>query len=266
MTLNCIQQPHPHLNANLDNGILTLAINRPEAKNALYGQLYLTIASALDEADQNPDVRVVILRGENADFSAGNDMQDFMKFIQSPLQGKAGDTPPFVVLKSAAKFSKPLIAAVRGVAIGIGVTILLHADLVYTDNTALFQIPFVSLGLSPEGASSQLLIQQAGYHKAAELLLTAQKFNAEKALSAGLVNSIEDDVYATAHKQAQTLAALPLASLKQTKALMKHNLADILECIDHEADIFMKRVGSPEMMEAVQAFMQKRKPDFTQFN
>ena len=266
MTLNCIQQPHPHLNANLDNGILTLAINRPEAKNALYGQLYLTIASALDEADQNPDVRVVILRGENADFSAGNDMQDFMKFIQSPLQGKAGDTPPFVVLKSAAKFSKPLIAAVRGVAIGIGVTILLHADLVYTDNTALFQIPFVSLGLSPEGASSQLLIQQAGYHKAAELLLTAQKFNAEKALSAGLVNSIEDDVYAAAHKQAQILAALPLASLKQTKALMKHNLADILECIDHEADIFMKRVGSPEMMEAVQAFMQKRKPDFTQFN
>ena len=98
-------------------------------------------------------MRVVILRGQDADFSAGNDMQDFMKFIQTPLQAKAGDTPPFVLLKSAAKFSKPLIAAVRGVAIGIGVTILLHADLVYSDNTALFQIPFVSLGLSPEGAS-----------------------------------------------------------------------------------------------------------------
>ncbi|ANF82152.1 enoyl-CoA hydratase [Acinetobacter sp. NCu2D-2] len=266
MTLSCIQQPHPHLNANLDHGVLTLAINRPEAKNALYGELYLKIAQALDEADQSSDVRSVILRGESADFSAGNDMQDFMKFIQSPLEGKAGDAPPFVVLKSAAKFSKPLIAAVRGVAIGIGVTILLHADLVYSDNTALFQIPFVSLGLSPEGASSKLLIQQAGYHKAAELLFTAQKFNSEKALSAGLVNSIEEDPYATAQKQALQLAALPLASLRQTKALMKHNLQEIIECIDHEAEIFMQRVASPEMKEAVAAFMQKRKPDFSQFN
>ncbi|QIC70675.1 enoyl-CoA hydratase-related protein [Acinetobacter indicus] len=266
MTLSCIQQPHPHLNANLDNGVLTLAIQRPEAKNALYGELYLWIAQALDEADQNKDVRVVILRGADADFSAGNDMQDFMKFIQTPLQGKAGDTPPFVLLKAAARFSKPLITAVRGVAIGIGVTLLLHADLVYSDNTALFQIPFVSLGLSPEGASSKLLVQQAGFHKAAELLLTAQKFNSDKALSAGLVNSIEEDVYATAQQQAHILAALPLASLKQTKALMKHNLDEIIDCIDHEAEIFMKRVGSPEMMEAVQAFMQKRKPDFTQFN
>ncbi|NHC04138.1 enoyl-CoA hydratase [Acinetobacter sp. 187] len=266
MTLSCIQQPHEHLNAKLDNGILTLAIHRPKAKNALYGDLYLWLAKALDEADQDNSVRVVILRGEDADFTAGNDMQDFMKFVQTPFEGKAGDTPPFVVLKAAARFSKPLIAAVRGVAIGIGVTILLHADLVYSDNTALFQIPFVSLGLSPEGASSKLLVEQAGYHKAAELLLTAQKFNSEKALDVGLVNSIEDDVYAHVQKQAETLAALPLASLKQTKALMKHNLDEIIKCIDDEAVVFMQRVAQPEMMEAVTAFMQKRKPDFTQFN
>ena len=266
MTLRCIQQPHQHLNATLEHSILTLAIQRPEAKNALYSELYLWIAAALDEADQSRDVRVVILRGADADFTAGNDMQDFMKFVQMPLEGKAGDGPPFVLLKAAAKFSKPLIAAVRGVAIGIGVTVLLHADLVYSDNTALFQIPFVSLGLSPEGAASKLLIQQAGYHKAAELLFTAQKFNSEKALNAGLVNSIETDVYAHAQQQAQILAALPLASLKQTKALMKHNLQEIVDCIDNEADIFMQRVAQPEMMEAVQAFMQKRKPDFTQFN
>ena len=266
MTLSCIQQPHQHLDAKLEDGILTLAINRAEAKNALYGELYLCIAKALDEADQDKEVRVTILRGADADFSAGNDMKDFMAFIQSPLQGNAGDAPPFVLLKSAARFSKPLICAVRGVAIGIGVTILLHADLVYSDSTALFQIPFVSLGLSPEGAASKLLIQQAGYHKAAELLLTAQKFNSEKALNTGLVNSIEDDVYVHALKQAQTLAALPLASLKQTKALMKHNLQEIIECIDHEAEIFMQRVKSPEMAEAIAAFMQKRKPDFAQFN
>ena len=266
MTLSCIQQPHEHLNAKLDHGILTLAINRPKAKNALYGELYLWLAQALEEADQDNNVRVVILRGEDADFTAGNDMQNFMKFVQTPFEGKAGDTPPFVVLKAAARFSKPLIAAVRGVAIGIGVTILLHADLVYSDNTALFQIPFVSLGLSPEGASSKLLVQQAGYHKAAELLLTAQKFNSEKALDVGLINSIQEDVYAYAQQQAEALAALPIASLKQTKALMKHNLQDIVKCIDDEAVVFMQRVAQPEMMEAVSAFMQKRKPDFTQFN
>lgn len=266
MTLSCIQHAQQHLQANLQDGILTLAIDRSEAKNALYGDLYLSIAQALDEADQSPLVRVVILRGVDADFTAGNDMKDFLKFTQTPLTVKAGFTPPFVLLKAAARFSKPLICAVRGVAIGIGVTILLHADLVYADSSALFQIPFVSLGLSPEGASSKLLVQQAGYHKAAEYLLTANKFDSQVALQMQLINGIYDNVYEHAYHQAQHLAKLPLASLKQTKALMKHNLKEIIECIDHEAEIFMKRVASPEMAEAVAAFMQKRQPDFSQFN
>ena len=266
MTLSCIQQPHQHLQANLEDGVLTLAINRSEAKNALYGELYLWIAKALDEADTNKDVRVVIFRGAEQDFTAGNDMKDFMGFMQKPYEGKAGDQPPFVLLKAAARFSKPLIIAVKGVAIGIGVTILLHADIVFADNTALFQIPFVSLGLSPEGAASRLLVKQAGYQKAAELLFTAKKFDAATAVKANLVNEIVEDVYATAQQTAQHLAALPLASLKQSKALMKKDLAEIIACIDEEAEIFMQRVRSPEMMEAVQAFMQKRKPDFSQFN
>lgn len=250
MTLDCIQQPHPHLQANLEHGILTLAINRADAKNALYGELYLCIANAFDQADASKEVRVVILRGAEQDFTAGNDMKDFMGFIQKPLEGKAGDAPPFVLLKAAARFSKPLIIGVKGVAIGIGVTILLHADMVYADNSALFQIPFVSLGLSPEGAASRLLVQQAGYHKAAELLFTAKKFNAATAAQAGLVNDVVEDVYATAQQTAEQLAALPLASLKQTKALMKKDLADIITCVDEEAEIFMQRVRSPEMMEA----------------
>lgn len=266
MSLQCIQQPHPHLTAKLDCGILTLAINRAETKNALYGELYLFIAQALDEADQSSEIRVVILRGVDTDFTAGNDMKDFMQFIQKPHEGKAGDQPPFVLLKSAAKFSKPLIIAVRGVAIGIGVTLLLHADLVYADSTALFQIPFVSLGLSPEGAASQLLIRQAGYHRAAELLFTAKKFNAELAEKVGLVNEICEDAYLTAEQTATHLTALPLASLRQSKALMKHQLNEIIKCIDDEAEVFMQRVRSVEMQEAVQAFVQKRKPDFSQFH
>ncbi|AOA57672.1 enoyl-CoA hydratase [Acinetobacter larvae] len=266
MTLQCIQQPQPHLDAKIEAGVLTLAINRPDAKNALYSELYLQLAQALDEADQSSAVRVVILRGADQDFSAGNDMQDFMKFVKSPSQNKAGDEPPFVLLKAAARFSKPLIIAVKGVAIGIGVTLLLHADLVYSDDSAIFQMPFVSLGLSPEGGASRLLIQQAGYKRAAELLFTAQKFNSEKALHAGLINAVVDDVYAYAEQQAQHLAALPLASIKQSKALMKHNLDEILALVDAEAEIFMQRVKSPELLEAVQAFMQKRRPDFSQFN
>lgn len=217
MTLSCIQQPHQHLQANLEDGVLTLAINRSEAKNALYGELYLWIAKALDEADASKEVRVVIFRGAEQDFTAGNDMKDFMGFIQKPHEGKAGDQPPFVLLKAAARFSKPLIIAVKGVAIGIGVTILLHADLVYADNTALFQIPFVSLGLSPEGAASRLLVKQAGYQKAAELLFTAKKFDAATAVKANLVNDVVEDVYATAQQTAQQLAALPLHQLSKVR-------------------------------------------------
>ena len=266
MSLRCLEQPHPHLQAMLQDGVLSLAIHRPEAKNALYGELYLFIAEALDQADASPDVRVLLLRGAADDFSAGNDMQDFMAYIQQPPTGAASALPPFVLLKAAAKFSKPSLVAVSGVAIGIGVTLLLHADLVYSHPKAVFQLPFVSLGLSPEGGSSQLLVQQAGYHRAASILLTAQKFDAETAVQAGLVNSIAEDVYEQSARQATQLAALPLASLKQTKALMKHNLPEILKCLDDEAEIFMQRVQSPETREAVSAFMQKRQPNFMQFN
>lgn len=263
--IDCLHNTQPHLQAQLQNGILTLAINRPEAKNALYGELYLALEQALYQADQSTDVRVVILRGANQDFTAGNDMQDFAKSLQKQ-NNIPGEGPPFLLLKSAAKFSKPLIVAVKGVAIGIGVTILLHADFVYTDNTALFQIPFVSLGLSPEGASSKLLAERAGDLMAADLLLTARRFDATTAQQARLVTAVVEDVYAEAEKTAQQLTQLPLASLKTTKKLMKSNLNEIIKCIDDEADIFMQRVKAPEMMEALMAFKEKRKPDFSQFN
>lgn len=265
MSLDCLQNTQPHLKAHLDNGILTLAIDRPEAKNALYSELYIALEQALYQADATNEVKVVILRGANQDFTAGNDMQDFLQSLQQQ-RSPAGNNPPFLLLKSAARFSKPLIIAVKGVAIGIGVTILLHADFVYTDNTALFQIPFVSLGLSPEGASSQLMAKQAGALLASELLLTARRFDAATAQQARLVTAIVDDVYAQAEKTAQQLVQLPIASLKATKKLMKSDLDDIVKCIDDEAEVFMQRVKQPEMMEAVMAFKEKRKPDFSQFN
>lgn len=265
MPLDCLIQPHPHLDAHLQQGILTLALNRPEAKNAIYTELYLALETALYQADASSQVRTVILRGAANDFTAGNDMQDFAKNMQHS-QLAAADNPPFLLLKAAAKFSKPLIIAVKGVAIGIGVTILLHADFVYADESAIFQIPFVSLGLSPEGCSSKLLQQQAGYLLAAELLLSARKFDVHTALAAKLVSQLCEDPYAQAEQCAQHLIQLPLAALKQSKALMKANSADIVQWIDHEAEIFMQRVKSPEMQEALLAFAQKRKADFSRFN
>ena len=283
MTLTCLAQPHQHLQASLEHGVLTLAIDRAIAKNAIYSGLYLWIAQALDQANVSDEVRVVVLRGAGDDFTAGNDMQDFLDSLQNPISTSAAEQPPFILLKSAAKLSKPLIIAVKGVAIGIGVTLLLHADLVYADESAVFQLPFVSLGLSPEGGASKLLQQQVGYHHAAELLLTAQKFNAHTAEKFGLINQVfsnehlrapfhlmalmeHHDVYDFANETAKNMAKLPIASLKQTKALMKQNLPEILEWIDEEAEIFMQRVKSPELHEAVNAFLEKREADFSKFN
>lgn len=265
MSLDCLNTQIPHLQAHLQDGILTLAIDRPEAKNALYTGLYLAIEQALYQADASTEVRAVILRGAHGDFTAGNDMQDFASGMQNPVS-PAGHGAPFLLLKSAAKFSKPLIIAIKGVAIGIGVTLLLHADFIYADHAALFQIPFVSLGLSPEGCSSKLLQQQAGYLLAADLLLSARRFDATTALQARLITQISENPYVQAEKTAQQLVRLPLASLKQSKALMKSNLDEIISWIDHEAEIFMQRVKSPEMLEALSAFKEKRKPDFSKFN
>jgi enoyl-CoA hydratase/carnithine racemase len=265
MALDCLTENIPHLSATLSHGVLRLAIDRAEAKNALYGDLYLALEQALYQADASAEVRVVILRGAHQDFTAGNDMQDFAKSLQNPSLA-AGEHPPFLLLKAAAKFSKPLIVAVRGVAIGIGVTILLHADFVYAENNSLFQIPFVSLGLSPEGAASRLLARQAGHLLANDLLMTARKFDAATAKQARLLTQICQDAYAQAEQTAETLARLPLASLKQSKALMKADLQDIVDWIDYEATIFLQRVRSPEMHEALRAFKEKRPADFTQFN
>lgn len=265
--LNCISAPHPHLNAQLhDNGILELVLNRPQRKNAFFGEFYMALAQALAEADQSDAVRVLLLRGEQ-DFSAGNDLQDF---IDHPPQNT--DAPAFVVLRAAATFSKPLVIAIKGVAIGIGSTLLLHADLVYTDSNVRFQLPFLTLGLVPEGASTLLLPQRAGYLKAAELLLLGEPFDAQTALAAGLVNQIitsdneNGDVYTHTLAKAARLTRLPAISLKLSKQLLRGNTEAVLEQINAEGRHFIERAQSPALHEAVAAFKEKRQPDFRQFD
>lgn len=275
--LSCIQSPHPHLLAQLEKGVLTLSLHRPEVLNAFDENLYTLLTLALNEADQDTTVRAVVLTGSNTVFSAGNDIQYFLYILNQNSTSNQnshssqtnavlpGDTPPFLFLKAIASFSKPIIAAIQGLAIGIAVTLLSHCDLVYADHSASFKMPFVNLGLSLEGAASLLMVQHAGYHLASELLLTGTKFGPEKALAAGIINQIVEHPQDIATAQAQHLASLPLASLKAVKSLMKHNLNKIIQCIDREAEVVVNRLQSPEIHEAIAALMQKRKADFSQF-
>jgi enoyl-CoA hydratase/carnithine racemase len=250
---NLIKHVHPQ-------GIVELVLNRPERKNAFVNELYLALIDEITLADQQADVRVLIIRGED-DFSAGNDLNDF---IENPPQDN--NAPPLQLLKTAHLFSKPLIIAIKGFAVGIGVTLPLHADLVYCDANAKFKLPFLTLGLTPEGASTLLLTQRAGYLKAAELLLLGEVFDASAALEAKLVNRIiEGDVYQFALQKAQQLALLPMASLKISKALLKDTSSDVLQRINKEGDIFVETIKGPQFKEAAQAFKEKRKPDFLQF-
>ncbi len=267
MSLNCLNNPHPNLISTLhDNGILELVLNRPTRKNAFIGEFYMALVNALNEADQSASVKVVLLRGEQ-DFSAGNDLQDFVD--NPPVDNKA---PAFLLLLAATNFSKPLIMAIKGVAVGIGSTLLLHADLVYADHKALFQMPFLSLGLTPEGGATLLLPERAGYLKAAEILLLAEPFNAQTAKEAGLVNQVitddqdGNDVYAFAMKKALRLTQLPVATLKTTKQLLRSRVSEVTERIQLEGDLFIERTRTPAMHEAINAFKEKRAPNFNQFD
>lgn len=267
MSLNCLSNPHPNLISTLhNNGILELVLNRPTRKNAFIGEFYMALVNALNEADQSASVKVVLLRGEQ-DFSAGNDLQDFVD--NPPVDNKA---PAFLLLLAATHFSKPLIMAIKGVAVGIGSTLLLHADLVYADNKALFQMPFLSLGLTPEGGATLLLPERAGYLKAAEILFLAEPFNAQTAKEAGLINQVitddqeGNDVYAFAMKKALRLTQLPVATLKTTKKLLRSRVSEVTERIQLEGDIFMERTRTPAMHEAITAFKEKRAPNFNQFD
>jgi enoyl-CoA hydratase/carnithine racemase len=248
------------------DGLLTLTFDRPQRKNAITTAMYQDMVAALSAAESDPTVRAVLFKGSAAIFSSGNDLEDFMK--QPPL---GMDAPVMQFLQCISTASKPLVAAVAGPAVGIGTTLLLHCDMVYAADNAVFALPFVSLGLCPEAASSLLLPRIAGYQRAAEKLLTGEPFDVSEALAMGFVNKVqpvaEVDAYATA--QARKLVALPPASLRLTKSLMKRGLADAHEVaatIETEAGHFGRMLRAPEAREAMTAFFEKRKPDFSKFD
>lgn len=243
------------------NGVLRIQFNRPEKKNAITAAMYLAMGDALQTADADPAVRVVLFLGAPEIFTAGNDLEDFLK---NPPQGD--DAPPFRFLRAIGHASKPVVAAVSGAAVGIGTTMLLHCDLVYAASNARFSMPFTQLGLVPEAAASLLLPRLAGYQRAAEKLLFGDPFDAAEALQIGLVAKVlaPDQLQAFAEAQVARLVALPAASLRVTKRLMKAETDGAIDArMAQEGAHFIAMLKEPAAKEAFQAFFERRKPDFS---
>jgi len=243
-------------------GVTTLTLNRPDKKNALTAAMYAELADLLAQASADSAVRVLVLQGQPHIFSAGNDIADFLADPPSST-----DAPVFRFLRELASFPKPIVAAVAGPAVGIGTTMLFHCDLVYAGDNAAFSLPFVNLGLCPEAASSLLVPQMMGYHRAVEALLLGEPFMAEAALEVGLVNRVlpPTEVNDYAQAQARKLAAKPQASLVETKRLMKApHAAQVQAQMNLEAQSFARMLTEPAAREAFGAFMDKRRPDFSQ--
>jgi enoyl-CoA hydratase/carnithine racemase len=252
-----------HISTETRDRVLRIEIARPEKKNALTQDMYRAMAEALAAAEADNAVRAILIHGTRDCFTAGNDLKDFLE-----RSSGGGPSEAFRFISALPRLAKPLVAAVGGPAVGIGTTLLLHCDLVYAAPGARFQLPFVPLGLVPEAASSLLLPMVAGYQRAAELLLLGQPFTADKALAAGIVTEIvaEERLIDHARAAAAALAALPPASVRLTKQLMKRQLAaPIAAQMQEEGRLFAAQLQSGEAKEAMTAFFEKRKPDFSRF-
>jgi enoyl-CoA hydratase/carnithine racemase len=250
--------------AERSENILRLQFNRPTKKNAMTAAMYTGLADLLNEADKDVNINVVLLYGAGDSFSAGNDLEDFVKNPPGP-----GDSPQARLINALISFSKPLVAAVHGVAIGGGTTILTHCDFVYAAEHTKFQIPFINLALVPEFGSSYSLPRQIGYLQAAELIMLGAPFTAARASELGLVTAVVPDtsLLAKATETAQTLARKPAVALRICKDLLKRPQREQLEhAIARELQEFAKRVRSAETKEAITAFFEKRPPDFTGTN
>lgn len=245
------------------NGVARIGIARPEKKNAITVAMYQAMADAIAAAHDDNAVRAILFHGDPAIYTAGNDLEDFMK---NPPSGM--DAPVFQFIQALGLAEKPVVAAVNGAAVGIGTTMLMHCDLVYCADNAMFSMPFVSLGLCSEFASSLTIPLAAGYHKAAEKLLLGEPISAEEALDMKIVNRIlpPAQVLEYAIRQAERFNALPPASVRETKRLMKLTWRAMTEkLVVEEAKSFEKLLRGAEAKEAFTAFFENRKPDFSRF-
>lgn len=246
---------------HVDQGVATLELARPEKKNALTLAMYAALADHLEAAAADESVRAILITGQPSIFTAGNDLHDFLQSA-----GLTPDSPPIRFMLALARTEKPVVAAVTGAAVGIGVTLLLHCDLVYLADDSRLTMPFVSLGLVPEFASSLLVPLWAGQARAAEKILLGLPFGAEEALAMGLASAVlpATEVLPHARAMAARFNALPPGAVRESKRLLKRAQArQVEETILEEARSFSGRLGGPEVREAVAAFFEKRAPDFS---
>jgi len=241
--------------------ILRIQLNRPKRRNAMTSAMYVALAGILNEAANDENTRVVLWHGAGDSFCAGNDIEDFLKNPPGP-----GESPQAQLMKALIDFDKPLVAAVQGAAIGGGTTMLLHCDFVYAGESAKFQMPFINLALVPEFGSSSIVPARIGHLRAAELILLGSPYDARRALELGLVTQIapDQDVLSIATATAQKLAAKPAGALQAGRRLMKQpSREQIKAAMKAENEEFSAQVRSADAKEALTAFLEKRKPDFT---
>lgn len=246
----------PHILYNIEDKVFIIQIHRPEKKNALLPAMYKALADGIKLADATDTVNVILIRGAEDCFTSGNDVNSFISANQD-----SGERPSVQFMEALTFAKKPIIAAVSGLAIGIGTTMLLHCDLVYAADSCFLQLPFTRLGLCPEAGSSYLLPRQIGYQRAAELLLLGDRFNAQKACELGIVTEVlpQDQYLARALSRARELAALPANSVQTSKQLMKADTQQVLpKRIEQELVEFARLLQSDEAQGIMQAFINSK--------
>jgi enoyl-CoA hydratase/carnithine racemase len=256
-----------HVIVTLEKGVQVLTLNRADKKNALTPEMYGALADGIERAEKDPAIRVTMITATGDAFTAGNDLGDFAKAGATPVDDKPAEKPHVTrFLENIAAAEKPLIAAVNGLAVGVGVTMLLHCDLVYAGASATFQMPFVNLGLVPEAGSTLLLPRLVGMQKAGDLFLTGKKIGAEKAEALGLVAEVFPDnaLPGEALARAQALAGKAPNAVRITKALLRGKDRDLVAAqAKAEAGHFASQLRSAEVKEAISAFFEKRPADFS---
>ncbi|MCL1148220.1 enoyl-CoA hydratase-related protein [Shewanella sp. 10N.261.52.F9] len=237
-----------------DNGVRVITFNRPDKRNALNLQMYTQLTEYLIQGESDNEIRAFMFRGQAECFTSGNDVADF---LQNSSLGS--DHPAFRFLFCLLDLKKPVVAAVTGAAVGIGTTMLLHCDLVYADNSAKFQLPFVQLALVPEAGASLLLPQVVGQTKASELLMLGESFNASQAHAYGMINDIieSETIFEYALQRAHQLAALPPISLQSTKKLIRYNREEVRAQMEKELIEFEARLASDEAKARFSAFLKR---------
>ncbi|HUO53591.1 MAG TPA: enoyl-CoA hydratase-related protein [Rhodoblastus sp.] len=236
--------------------VLELTLNRPAKKNALTNAMYRSLNVALHEAERDQAIGAVVIAGAGGVFSAGNDIGDFVAAVTG-----AGEMSGADFVRKIAAFPKPLVAAVDGLAVGVGCTLLLHCDLIYATPAARFSLPFVDLGLLPEAGSSLLLPRRVGMARASAWLLAGESFSAEAAREAGLLNEIvaPEALLALAREKAAKLAAKPRTALMGARKFLRGDQEEILARIDDELEAFRNALASPQAQAALAAFLNKSK-------